>query len=866
MAAALCGERATSRTNEVDVKFIPLATGSVAEFYIEPILPHVNDIDVMYHYNIHLAIPRAHPPPIQLPAEFHNYVKVFEIIDSHLPGYVYLELRYLLTECSDDGNYNAVEYDRGLYGSNQQKVDLADMHGPAVVDRPRSGSTLLSVDSVACVRCLSWPSQAADWPTRHRNYGWPDSATLNRVVSNGCDLVGVAHRQCREDEEMGKGQHRLSFSRAEIVLINSWIPVQQIVYHMLRYFMKTELLTDCADNSGAGTLSNYHIKTLMLWACELKSRSWWTDDVNLVRMCVELLHNLAEWLTAGWCPHYFIHNCNLIDNSFSVTTIRDQLMSIDETWLSSWFVDNYIRACLQLNDCPRSISRLFHEATTSAKLQNVVSVLVAWKWKRSVIDLWTEFANVEYVITLRLYNRPLTARSCDSWMTELKKIDSCLLVYFIAVVFLHVASRSLRHGFNNELMDILATVFGQFTDTRRYPNNSTSTSVLSLNKAARLMKVVANKSLCTMSLIEIELSKAYLYRALRCKDSDSDSMYCLANVYLAVLYYTTRQYQKAIDHFTLVTRSQDHSQCSSHVVQGELLPKIDDDVDSMLGLAELYQSVRTAALKQRPQSQLVSVFTMELFAYYLHIKYLSFTECCHLVQTLTRDDFNWYEICISNTQQLFIGDVLLFLSSRLLNFQHKTLWLKPLHASVNANKYNSSEVVELLQMSAVEHLTTYRQLMAQDFDSVVTIVTTDLVALYAYNHGDYQRCLQLSTQNVHTLLYARTSSDVPLYPEFIQLFDDDIVSLTALMLMVNPKCRDDPVDACITPLTLSLYLMTQCQLKLHHSVTSLAQTLNYINVAQIRFSADHTLDQLTLKLTERRAVYYIRTLFETVSL
>jgi len=223
-------------------------------------------------------------------------------------------------------------------------------------------------------------------------------------------------------------------------------------------------------------------------------------------------------------------------------------------------------------------------------------------------------------------------------MTELTKIDSYLSVYFTAVALLHVASRSLRHGFNDELMDILAAVCGQFTDTRRYPNNSTSTGMLSVNKAAKLMKVVANKSLSTMSLIEIELSKAYLYRTLRCKDSDSDSMYCLANVYLAVLYYTTGQYQTAIDHCTLVTRSQDHSQCSSHVVQGEILPKIDDDVDNMLGLAELYQSVRIAALKQQRQPQLVSVFATELFAYYLHIKYMSLT-CGEFIHTSSTDEF-----------------------------------------------------------------------------------------------------------------------------------------------------------------------------------------------------------------------------------
>ena len=101
-AALWCGRFASvpPDKDDTDVAFISLTTGSVAEFYIEPILPHVGDIDVMLHRNTKLAIPRGHPPPTQLPADFHNYVHVYEIIDSHLPGYVYLELRYLLTQCS----------------------------------------------------------------------------------------------------------------------------------------------------------------------------------------------------------------------------------------------------------------------------------------------------------------------------------------------------------------------------------------------------------------------------------------------------------------------------------------------------------------------------------------------------------------------------------------------------------------------------------------------------------------------------------------------------------------------------------------------------------------------------------------------
>ena len=118
--------------------------------------------------------------------------------------------------------------------------------------------------------------------------------------------------------------------------------------------------------------------------------------------------------------------------------------------------------------------------------------------------------------------------------------------------------------------------------------------------------------------------------------------------------------------------------------------------------------------------------------------------------------------------------------------------------------------------SAVEHLTKCRQLMARDVGSVVTIDTTDFEAMYAYKRGDYRRCLQLSTQNVHTLWCADRGIGVATHPAFIQLLDDDIVSLTALTLIVEPECRQNFNDACISQLTMSLYLVTRCQLRLRH--------------------------------------------------
>ena len=176
---------------------------------------------------------------------------------------------------------------------------------------------------------------------------------------------------------------------------------------------------------------------------------------------------------------------------------------------------------------------------------------------------------------------------------------------------------------------------------------------------------------------------------------------------------------------------------------------------------------------------------------------------------------------------------------------------------------NTSELVEFLQKSAVGYLKIYHQIVARDFGSVVTIVTTDFVALYAYKRGDYQRCLQLSTPNVHTLLYAVYVASVPIFPEFIQLMDDDIVSLTALMLIINPQCtviNYDPLS--LAQATLSLYLMTQCQLKLHHSVTSLARTLHYIIFAQRRCPRERSLNYFALKLIKRKICLKLCTEFD----
>ena len=854
-----CVARAIVRgsSDDDETGHVPMTTGSVAEFYIEPMLSCVDDVDIMIHRNNELAIPAGTAPPTQLPDEFHSHVEVCEIVDSEFTGYVYLVLSYLLRERIDDGKYNAVECLRQYLA---YEVHVRS-HGPAIVtersaalpslfDVPTAGFTQ---DTVFCIRCLSWPPQASDWPMRPRSYSWPDSATIDHIVSNGCDVVRKAHYRYRVDEWMNVDQWRLSFSRAEIVLLNKWMTVQQIVYHMLRIFIKIERLTESATNSDVATLSNYHIKTLMLWACEKTPRSWWINDLDFVRLSVELLHTLGVWLTDARCPHYFIHNCNLFDNPDNCYhEIARRLMSETEASLANWFTNSYIRKCAQL--CPDKVSRLFDDITNRTELQKAV---VDWRLNQSLMYSVAVFATAQCIIPIAVYRHSLTMRSCLCLMKDLATIDQRLSVYFAAFTFLHVAYKITRDPLKDNMLDVLAITCLQHNDVRCCLNTRHS-SVLSLSQAAKLMKVVANASHSTVQLIEIEPSKAYLHRALKLKNSGS--VYCLAHTYLAVLYYVTGHYQTAIDHCTLVTMLQDHSQCRSHVVQSELLPKVDDNIDTALGLSVFYHYVRTAALNQQQQTRHVRVFTAELFAHYLHIRCLSVMKCRPLTQMSSTDEVRRYQKCLNELHEMFIADVMVIAFANLTKCPTNTqrqmaVSSQPKIIPEMSHPWDMSELLELLKQSAVEQLTAFRQREAQLFSLVGGIVTTDFEALYAYKCGEYQRCLQLSTQNVHMLIGVKDMPSVFCYPEFMQLMDDDIASLVGLTLIVNPSYEEDQ-SSNVNQLALSLYLLAQCHIKLHHSVTSLAQKLDYVKVARVK-RLNSTFDHLLLKLTERKLLLYI---------
>jgi len=878
--------------DDSETSTIPQVTGSAAEFCIVPMLSCIGDVDVMFYYCNEVAIPEGHPPPTWLPAEFDKQVQVYEIRDTEFPGYVFLVLSYLLRKCSSDGSYSAIRYNIQKSPLNHSHyIRGANVHGPAYLHQHGSpaffgAETLLLADGVICMHSLVWPPQAADWPTRYRKYGWPDSTTIDCVVSKGSDVVAVAHTQCKLYEWMSDHQWRLSFSRAEVELINRWMPEQQIVYHMLRVFMKTERLRD----SASGTISNYHIKTLMLWACELQPRSWWTSKSSLVAICAHLLRRFSIWLTAAHCQHYFVSKCNLFStyvNSFELQTAAAICQSMSEESLAQWFVDNYVRKCAKL--CPDNTVLLFEDMQTNAQLQNAMSAIKRWK-QHVGLGLPVHVFMMNDVFSAILMSETFS----DGGVSKFLALGSCLMSVIEKYEALKLPDSLSFSTFLNLMLSMLCITEREFVIPHLdgfvdcmcdfihrynldYPENknpdlynlmsslffSQKNSAEFQDRAATLMKFLSVKEYGPEDWASVTIANVSLHIALRSGGAKNNGVYCLTNVYVAVLYYITGQYQTAIDHCTLVTRSQRHSsKCSSHVVDGKLLPKIDDNIDNALGLSVLYQYIRMTALNQREQNtQHVGIFTTEMFAHYVTLKCLLYAKCFLAQVSLVRStamsmkfyvcqELEFYRRHMLESNRLSVSDLLL---AKLPNLRLCSGGRDMVDLSVlTENPPKLSELTQLLRQNSVENLLSCPRFREQNFGPVFL---TYFEPLILFRCCLYEKCIQICHEIAMKMI---NSSDacVPLmsttYCEFVQLMDTDLVSLMGLMILVNPDITHAFHTITISQLPLSLYLITRCmQLLLRQDVASLLQTLDLVDESLRRASFRRMFDIPVLHLSRK---------------
>ena len=156
-------------------------------------------------------------------------------------------------------------------------------------------------DRVAALQCEGWPAIAKEWVTRKPRY-WPDEALVNKI-STGCFAI-VAKPS--SDSGDVKKEWRLSFSMAEIQMLQCLNQCQKKVYYLLRSVYVAYL-----KERVQGALTSYNIKTIMFWMTEEKPPTYWSEE-HIPEIFIEVFQKLHQSLKDRSCPHYFLPKHNLL--------------------------------------------------------------------------------------------------------------------------------------------------------------------------------------------------------------------------------------------------------------------------------------------------------------------------------------------------------------------------------------------------------------------------------------------------------------------------------------------------------------------------------------------------------------------------
>jgi len=815
-----------------------ISSGSSAEFYIRPLNTCIGDHDDIFARSHEIAF--IDDVPV-LPRDISGLDATLICCkiesDKRYPGFLRLrglgEMKYnwkrkiYECKCSAHTNRYKVSYMTSMQCSCPRPPVVS---GPAIKHRPMPASSSFGHDDVETVWCPEWPKEANNWPLRPRKYGWPTIATITEVVQNGCHVVHGQHRDCRGD----KLQWRFSFSFAEIILLQSWTQTQQIVYHLLRFFAKKELIQkDCPKEDEV--LCPYHLKTLMLWTCEEMPEEWWNSSSVIVKCCV-LLQKLSEWLNKRYCPNYFIPEASLFHDPSSVTKLnkidkRLKKYSNSQT-LCNWFVQNYIMPFIARHFKPKTIMEVM------PYLDNYMHALLEF-WKVSEFEtLDTLFyytlghchRNSRSVMkdgsgsglrkslkdedSIRCFisktkgdltNLPTIRNvSCFKYCDNLLYIlhtayglgcgeiswDSSLFVEFlIGISMKHNTIRSQYHNFPklNTVHSVRCKSSCTFseghdcqssqrTDSRfqSYASEIQSQdSRFQFLRAHRLMENLTGPTGSSEFQLVSLIAKESLRRALVYDDSQLNDNASATLAYMAALHFGASEYQQAIRLCLAVLSDQTYSMDKETLNAGCLL--FIDDVARIVGLCLLYKKIIYNDLDYIGRRHYLDLrLSPYVFAHYLIVLATGGISKHSLLQhELPSAEFPMDEYL----KALLRPNCTLSYAPKQNNDRIKD---SPTGLSRTSNSVKET-VVGLLFEYALENMASFYKVIYRDFGLHGNIVEC-YRALYLYKCRKYDEVQQLCQRVLHepdlkNEAKGLTLANILMLPPVDAFFDEDVQSL-----------------------------------------------------------------------------------------
>lgn len=309
-----------------------------------------------------------------------------------------------------------------------------------------------------------------------------------------------------------------------------------------------------------------------------------------------------------------------------------------------------------------------------------------------------------------------------------------------------------------------------------------------------LMKCLKKQTSSTHVQIMIELSKECLYESLRHQDSYSDSIYCILNLYLAALHYTTGQCRMAIDHCRLLMARQTHSNCRSHVILVELLPAF--------------------------------VKLIEVFAFLILYRFSAGQIDMHV-----RCSIVGYETCIDR----YAGEILHYSIIEKPSIDQNILkYAEMAKPTVLLEPFRSKAMSDLLIQCACQHLRIL-QLSLTDCGFICTSVC-EYRAVYLYNKGWYEQALKECRTFFYDFRKVRKKTiEVPyslmIYSSLLLVFDNNISIFSGFLCLVNNYftfmegwSNRIHINSCL----FMAYLQIMCLVKLKSTKPEILNLLNNI--------------------------------------
>src|SRR6218665_576284 len=598
--------------------------GSCVEFFIQPLQPCMGDVDYLMVSSEGLVFTEEQPV---LPYEFRHITHpIYCLLMEPYHDYSAFVRFRIFGEMSYDWERKTLKF---VNANTRKFVDMGDLdeNGSAYnEDLVKVGPALrgslfkigsVSFDVVASMWCPQWPNVAKEWPNRRRNYGWPTTAIMHEVVQNGCHVVRARHPSCRNDRR----QCRLSFSVAEVILLQSWTNVQQIVYHMLKFFAKRELIVKDYLKKDDEVLCTYHIKTLMLWWCEKKSTEWWNSS-SVIKTCCKLLKKLEHWLEVTRCRNYFIPEANLFHRHFSQKNVEGTINKLihycNSYNLSLWFVENY----MQPNFLDVLDAKCIHDVLSLEYMSKTLETMKASRPKSLDLYFSSRFWVTAYLVdeakqekkigdifqNVSKYSFRFVSRLPDeSYVLHAAEYESCYGYYESMLLILHAAYLLCCRKVGYSFEDVVEMITDVLTKPLRirvrskhhiFPrplNTDVTEGLLCLIKAQILMESLTEPSEYLEFQVLSEISKGLLIKALECDEYTRNSNAKVTLAYLAALHFARSDYYIAIDLSSRVVINEYCEKEETETFNAGCLLYI-EDISIIIGFYLIFRKTKEASL------------------------------------------------------------------------------------------------------------------------------------------------------------------------------------------------------------------------------------------------------------------------------